>query len=151
MNNDEVMQVQLLNLLKVLLFNTQNVHNDFAEQSRNIFRSPTLHNCLNEGIKINYIFVRSHFISFVECCLPIFKNLLDQEANKEIANRLITTTSDFLVRRVKYYSDFFNGNQVMEIKSVEEIIYSHFHNQSFFAIKNYLNIYKEIKSIIVIK
>lgn len=145
MNNDEVMQVQLLNLLKVLLFNTQNVHKEYAVQSVNIFNSQILHDCLNMGLQINYIFVRSHFISFVECCLPIFRDLLDQDSNLRIANKLIVTTSDFLVRRVKYYSNFFKIHHNKEINS-DEMKFSHLHNKSFFAIKNYLGEYREIKS-----
>ena len=145
MNNDEVMQVQLLNLLKVLLFNTQNVHAEFKVQSVNIFNSQLLHDCLNLGLQINYFFVRSHFISFVECCLPIFRDLLDQDSNLRIANKLIVTTSDFLVRRVKYYSNFFRVTQNKELDS-DEMKFSHLHNKSFFAIKNYLDEYKEIKS-----
>lgn len=144
MNNDEVMQVQLLNLLKVLLFNTQNVHHEFKVQSVNIFNSQLLQDCLNLGLQINYIFVRSHFISFVECCLPIFRDLLDQDSNLRIANRLIVTTSDFLVRRVKYYSNFFKVNH--KELNPDEKNFSHLHNKSFFAIKNYLDEYKEIKS-----
>ena len=148
MNNDEVMQVQLLNLLKVLLFNTQNVHKEYVTQSINIFSSQILHDCLNMGIQINYIFVRSHFISFVECCLPIFRELLDQDKNLSIANKLIVTTSDFLVRRVKYYSNLFKAHQKKDIES-DEMKYSHLNNKSFFAIKNYLDVYKEIKSILI--
>ena len=146
MNNDEVMQVQLLNLLKVLLFNTQNVHKQYDVQSINIFNSQLLHDCLNLGLQINYIFVRSHFISFVECCLPIFRDMLDQDSNLRIANKLIVTTSDFLVRRVKYYSNFFKKHHNKEIKN-EDKQFSHLYNKNFFAVKNYLDEYKEIKSL----
>lgn len=139
MNNDEVMQIQLMNLLKVLLINTQNVHKEFSVQSMSIFNSRVLHECLNMGLQINYIFVRSHFISFVEACLPIFRDILDQDSNLSIANKLIVTTSDFLVRRVKYYSNFIKKNDKMKKKEKNQ-------GKCFFAIKNYLNEYKDSKS-----
>lgn len=151
--NDEVMQVQLLNLLKVLLFNTQSVHKDFLQQSINIFNSQLLHDCINLGIQINYIFVRSHFISFVELCLPIFRDILDQDSNLRIANKLIITTSDFLVRRIKFVDkcDLSQGNYLNELNKSIDMFKSpslptldHVAN-NFFIIKNYLEEYKESK------
>jgi hypothetical protein len=176
MSNDEVMQVQLLNLLKVLLFNTQMVHKEFIQQAVNIFNSQLLHDCITLGIQINYIFVRSHFISFVEYCLPIFRDILDQESNLRIAHRLIITTSDFLYRRVKYYvgnntlgtlnySKNSNSNNLQlspehnKINDIRKL--SHMFSlmvtdnneisngpssSKFFLIKNYLEEYKDFKS-----
>jgi hypothetical protein len=133
MGNDEVMQVQLLNLLKVLLFNTGMVHKDFLTQAVNIFNSQLLHDCITLGIGMDYIFVRSHFISFVEYCLPIFRDILDADSNLRIAHRLIITTSDFLFRRVKYGDSFslrLSQNEPMK----------------FFIVKNYLEEYRDLKS-----
>ena len=144
LNNDEVMQIQLINLLKTLLFNTQSVYQQYDEQARNIFSSQILHDCMNMGIQIQNIFLRSHFISFVELCLPVFSNLLDQDKNLSIANKLIVTTSDYLVRRVKDYTNFFKILQKKELNS-EEMKFSHLDKKNFFAVKNYLDVYKEIK------
>jgi hypothetical protein len=149
MSNDEVMQVQLLNLLKVLLFNTQMVHRDFIQQAVNIFNSQILHDCINLGIQINYIFVRSHFISFVELCLPIFRDILDQDSNLRIANKLLITTSDFLVRRVKYYTKPLKKQlSLIDDKDPSRRLSSMDMSpqQRFFIIKNYLDEYKEFKS-----
>jgi hypothetical protein len=160
MSNDEVMQVQLLNLLKVLLFNTQNVHLEFKQQAVNIFNSQLLHDCITLGIQINYIFVRSHFIYFVECCLPIFRDILDNEQNLRIAQRLLITTSDFLVRRVRYFDNNFEGRTnyslnhtntntsatVLNNDGIKKL--SHMEiglNSKFYIIKNYLEEYKEFK------
>lgn len=173
MSNDEVMQVQLLNLLKVLLFNTQMVHKEFMQQAINIFNSQLLHDCITLGIQINYIFVRSHFISFVEYCLPIFRDILDQESNLRIAHRLIITTSDFLYRRVKYYvgnnaigpinqeSVHEKTNDIRKLSHMFSMMVTDMGNNEisnsngpslsslsskFFIIKNYLEEYKEFKS-----
>ena len=139
MSNDEVMQVQLLNLLKVLLFNTQMVHKDFIQQAINIFNSQLLHDCLNMGIQINYIFVRSHFISFLECCLPIFRDILDQDSNLRIANKLLITTSDFLVRRVKYYTGSITRSSVLideKMNNLRKLSHMEFTDSNkFFIIK----------------
>ena len=150
MTNDVVMQVQLLNVLKVLLFNTQLVHKDFIKQAVNIFNSQILHDCITLGIQIKYIFVRSHFISFVECCLPIFRDILDLESNHRIANKLIITTSDFLVRRVEYHPIGYNGQMTKNsIGDSLPLIYSSDNNAQrpkLFIIKNYLEQNKELKS-----
>lgn len=149
-SNDEVMQVQLLNLLKVLLFNTQGVHKEYIQQAINIFNSQILHDCITLGLQINYIFVRSHFISFVELCLPIFRDILDQDSNLRIANKLLITTSDFLVRRVKHYVNSDNDITGMVEPPTEHLhslnnIDSTNHQFNFFIIKNYLEHYKESK------
>jgi hypothetical protein len=154
MNNDEVMQVQLLNLLKVLLFNTQAVHKDFMQQAINIFNSQLLHDCINLGIQINYIFVRSHFISFLELCLPIFRDILDQDSNLRIANKLLITTSDFLIRRVKYYTGGLGrtsgllDEKMNNLKKLSHMEYVNGETVSnkFFIIKNYIEEYKEFKT-----
>ena len=57
-SNDEVMQVQLINLLKALLISTQNEHNNYKEQINMILNSNMFQNCIVNGIQINYIFVR---------------------------------------------------------------------------------------------
>ena len=82
---------------------------------------------------MDYIFVRSHFISFVEYCLPIFRDILDADSNLRIAHRLIITTSDFLFRRVKYGESFslrLSQNEPMK----------------FFIVKNYLEEYRDLKT-----
>jgi len=146
--NDEVMQVQLLNLLKVLLFNTQNVHNEYKEDAIKIFYSQLFHECINLGIQINYIFVRTHFISFVECALPIFRDILNQEQNLNIASRLIKNTSDFLVRRVTYYNE--QKKKRLTLSKNDSSVHSKLsyskNKKDFYILKNYLDECKEQKS-----
>ena len=139
MTNDEVMQVQLLNLLKVLLLNTKEEHQNFKQDAINIFNSKKFHECIVSGIQINYIFVRGYFINFVESCLPIFSNILDQDSNLAIAKRLIHTTTDFLVSRVKYN---FLASKTNKLNSMELE-----EGDNYFIIKNFINKYKDYKKL----
>lgn len=166
-SNDEVMQVQLLNLLKVILFNTQSVHQDYKETSIRIFDSSILHQCIILGIQDNYIFVRSHFISFLESCLPIFKNVLEANSHIEIASKLLISISDYLFKRVNLYKKSFNIDVVYNNNNYAENYnnkvnlipkLNSFNNnmnlnnaivqqpvEKFFIIENYLEEYKENK------
>ena len=129
--DDEVMQVQLINLLKVLLISTSNEHSNFKEQINMIINSNMFQNCIVNGIQINYIFVRGYFINFVESCLPVFKNVLTFYQNLTLAKKLILTTTDFLVSRVKYNifqknnnnnnKNNNNNNLNIEIKKIKSI------------------------------
>lgn len=139
MTNDEVMQVQLLNLLKVLLLSTKEEHENFKQEAINIFNSKKFHECIVNGIQINYIFVRGYFINFVESCLPIFSNILDQNSNLVIAKRLINTTTDFLVSRVKYN---FTNQKKNKFNSMELS-----EGENFFIIKNYISKYRDFKQL----
>lgn len=135
-DRDEVMQVQLLNLLKVLLFDTKGEHKKAKEEAKRIFMNKTLHKCLIQGIQTHYFFVRGHFIYFVECCLPIFKEVLDYRTQQEIASTLIKTTTDFLIQRVSYSK--------LAHKDVHKFSHAN-QNNNFFIYKNYLEEYKEYK------
>jgi hypothetical protein len=162
--NDEVMQVQLLNLLKVILFNTQSVHQDFKETSKKIFDSSILHQCIILGIQDNYIFVRSHFISFLESCLPIFRSVLEPNSHIEIASKLLISISDYLFKRVNLYKKSFNidvvynnnsnyitNNNINNIMSRSQIFTNNNNsnlnqeNDKFFILENYLEEYKDNK------
>ena len=76
-SEDEVMQVQLINLLKVLIIETNNIHEVYKDQVRMIINDNMFQKCIVSGIQLNYIFVRGYFINFVESCLPVFKNVLN--------------------------------------------------------------------------
>ena len=167
-SDDEVMQVQLINLLKALLISTQNEHNNYKEQMNMILNSNIFQSCIVNGIQINYIFVRGYFIQFVENCLPIFKNMLSFNQNLDLAKKLILTTTDFLVSRVKYNIIHKKGkenNLIEEIKNKnsdgdnnkeedgKNKIYENFSSlyldegDKFFIIKNYLKEYEDLKKL----
>lgn len=152
-SNDEVMQVQLLNLLKVILFNTQSVHNDFKDSAKKIFDSSILHQCIIQGIQDNYIFVRSHFISFLESCLPIFKNVLEANSHVGIASKLLVSISDYLFKRINLYKRSFNNNDTNNLYnrlSFQNININNMNITSgdkFFILENYSEENKENKVI----
>lgn len=103
-NQEVVLQVQLLNLLKALILSTESAHLENSDIMVRILSSKLLHNCLNLGITIDYIFVRTHFMVFLESCFPLFKKLLPIEENLRIGNKLLITCSAFLVKRVDYFN-----------------------------------------------
>lgn len=144
MDNDEVMQVQLLNLLKVLLLNTRTAHKSFEEDAIRIFGSQILQDCLNCGLQISYVFVRNHFFSFIESCLPIFKDVLTTDQNLNIATKFVLTTSDFLVRRVKQYSAVMKSKLVNDKGKISQLYIDK--NKYSLVNKNYLEHLKELKS-----
>jgi hypothetical protein len=151
-SNDEVMQVQLLNLLKVILFNTQSVHNEFKNSAKKIFDSSILHQCIIQGIQDNYIFVRSHFISFLESSLPIFKNVLDANSHVGIASKLLISISDYLFKRINLYKRSFNNetNNLYNRLPSQNISSINNHLSSadkFFILENYSEENKENKVI----
>ena len=137
---NEVMEIQLLNLLKILLFNVQNIIAQNLDESISIFISNQFINCLQNGITINNFFTRSNFISFVENCLPIFSKLLENHETclnlKNIATILISTLSDFLIDRIKIE------------KNTEKISnkFSFYLENNNFIYKNYLDEYKYYKN-----
>ena len=139
LTNDEVMQVQLVNLLKVLLLSTKDEHLNFKDDVVSIFQNQKFLNCIVSGIQINYIFVRGYFINFVESCLPIFSNILDKNSNLKIAKRLINTTTDFLVSRIKYNFIPKNENKFNSMQLHED--------DKYFIVKNYIEQYKEFKQL----
>ena len=139
LTNDEVMQVQLINLLKVLLLSTKDEHLNFKEDTVSIFNNSKFLNCIVSGIQINYIFVRGYFINFVESCLPIFSNILDKNSNLKIAKRLINTTTDFLVSRIKYNIIPTTENKLNSMQLKED--------DKYFIVKNYIEQYKDFKQL----
>lgn len=142
-NKDEVMIVKILNLLKSLLLNNIGIYCMHRNRSSKIFQSKTLLECLRSGLQIEYTFVRTHFISFVEGCLPIFTAILDQNTNLYIASSLISTTCDFLYKKMNYYTKIFNDADHGE-KPVSSDI---FKRGSMIFPPNYLEEYKDVKSI----
>ena len=128
-----------------------------------ILNSNMFQNCIVNGIQINYIFVRGYFINFVESCLPIFKNVLTFNQNLILAKKLILTTSDFLVSRVKYNTiqkinkniknddqikNGENNNQDVNLGKYENYSSLYLNEEDkYFIVKNYLKEYKDLKKL----
>lgn len=160
-NDEVVLQVQILNLLKPLLIATEPAYSMYPNISRRIFNSKVLHDCLNLGISHKYVFVRTHFISFLESCFIPFKNLLSIEDNIMIVKRLLLTSSEFLNYRVEYFKSL-NRKKILKTSKkfipfsilentvndyqIKENFSSNEDSKSFFVFKNYLPEYSEIIS-----
>jgi len=115
-NKDEVMQIQLLNILKVIYFDTKDYHYEYIDSTKNIFGLQILNDCLNIGIQVSNVFVRNHYVDFIENCLLIYKSLLDEDANLRIANRLIINISDYLFRNAFQYKNKEENNNHFLLK-----------------------------------
>ena len=139
-NNDEVMQVQLLNVLKVLYFNSSPAHLSNKSIVLSIFQNETLIKVLIKGMTRDYFFVREHFINFTKDCLPIFRNIMgDINGIKNLFN----VGQSFISALIIYLSKRIN---IERIGRKEFDKFSHFdpvNNKLIF--KNYLEEYKEYK------
>ena len=136
-NNDEVMQVQLLSVLRVLYFNSNIIDKN---EILNLFYNDILIKVLIKGMTRDYFFVREHFINFTKDCLYILKNnMKDINGIKNLFN----VGQNFINSLVRYL-----GSRVTIEKNGRKEIdkFSHFdagNNQIIF--KNYLEEYKEYK------
>ena len=82
-NKNNVMQVQLLSVLRVLYFKTKPVHLKNKSETFSLFGSQNLINCLSKGMTRDYYFVRENYINFTNECLPLFKRIMDDEKGKK--------------------------------------------------------------------
>ena len=134
---DEVMQVQLLSVLKVQYFNPYIINKN---EILNLFYNETLIKVLIKGMTRDYFFVREHFINFTKDCLYMFRNnLKDINGIKNLFNvgqNFIGSLTNYLGTRI----------YIEKIGRKEIDKFSHFdsgNNQIIF--KNYLEEYKEYK------
>ena len=141
-NKNEVMQVQLLSVLKVLYFTTTPIHLKYKNEAFFLFSNQSLINCLTKGMTSNYFFVRENFINFTRECLPCFKRVMDDEQGKiayyKFGTTFISALSVYLANRITIDT---KGR-----KDTER--FSHFDEKSnvnLFIFKNYLDEYKEYK------
>ena len=136
-HNDEVMQVQLLSVLKVLYFNPNIINKN---EILNLFHNEILKKVLIKGMTRDYFFVREHFINFTKDCLYLLKNKMkDIDGIKNLFN----VGQSFIGALIYYLC----GRVTVEKNGRKEIDkFSHFdvgNNKIIF--KNYLEEYKEYK------
>ena len=79
---NEVMQVQLLSVLRVLYFSTSDVHQKYKNDAFLLFSHQSLISVLTKGMTNDKFFVRENFINFTRECLPCFKRVMDDEQGK---------------------------------------------------------------------
>jgi len=142
-NKNNVMQVQLLSVLKVLYFKTKSVHLKYKHDTFSLFGSQNLINCLSKGMTRDYYFVRENYINFTNECLPLFKRIMDDdEEGKKTYYRLGGTFMLALAVNLSRKITIDTKGR----KDTER--FSHFdekNNANYFIFKNYLAEYKEYK------
>ena len=138
-NNDEVMQVQLLSVLKVLYFNSSPAHLSHKNIILSLFNE-SLIKVLIKGMTRDYFFVREHFINFTKDCLPLFRNVMGDINGIKI---LFHVGQNFIEALVQYL----NKRIYIEKKGRRDTDkFSHFDiGNNKFIFKNYLEEYKEYK------
>ena len=141
-SKNEVMQVQLLSVLKVLYFKTIPIHLKYKNDAFLLFSNQSLINCLTKGMTSNNYFLRENFINFTRECLPCFRSVMDDNNGKKayykFGQNFITALTLYLSTRITIDT---KGR-----KDTER--FSHFdelNNVNYFIYKNYLDEYKEYK------
>ena len=142
-NKNEVMQVQLLSVLKVLYFKTAPIHLKYKKDAFLLFSNESLINCLNKGMINDNFFVRENFINFTKECLPPFRNVIYNEEGRKsyykFGGIFIMSLTQYLSQRI-----FINTKGRKDTEKC-----SHFddtRNINFYIYKNYLDEYREYKS-----
>ena len=92
-NNDYVMQVQILNLLKVILFQSSFCNLDeYKSKTINILSNNMFIPNLLEGLKTEMPYVRVQFINFISMCISILTENLKQN---ELSNCILKILSSY--------------------------------------------------------
>ena len=143
---DEVMPVQLLDVLKSLYFNyPPNILQN--QENKNFFIKLLMDKSLSDtiifGMAFDHFYIREHFISFTKKLVEIFFNSISIEDKKELkefyqlCNQFIQPLSKLLTKKV-----------VCDNKLKQETeTFSHFdHQNSRIIFKNYCEEYKEYKT-----
>ena len=142
---DEVMPVQLLDVLKILLYSSNNP--EFYKKYKSKYFSFLINNrqletVLISGMTSEAFYIREHFISFTKMCVEKLISIISVNDKEELqnfydlCNKFIQPLSDFLKKRIK----------LDEIGRDDTEHYSHYDkkcNQLIF--KNYCEEYKEYK------
>ena len=143
-NNDEVMQVQLLAVIKIIDFNSSDQYENRPDRKNIIFsliREDLLTKVLIKGMTSEFYFVRENFINFTKSCLPIFSVLIDKKSDFEtifgIGINFISALTKYLAKNIYI--------EKIGIKDKEKFSYFDEENNKI-IFKNYLEEYKEYKS-----
>ena len=143
---DEVMPVQLLDVLKTLYFSYS--PEIFQLQSNKdyyirLLTNGTLANVLKDGMIFDHFYIREHFISFTKTLVESFFNAISIEDTTELknfynlCNRFIEPLSQLLAKKVK----------IQNKPKTDTEKFSHFDaNNNQIIFKNYCEEYKEYKT-----
>ena len=141
--NDEVMQVQLLSVLKVLYFNSSAVFlksQDNKNHALSLFKNTKLHDCLVKGMTSDYFYVREKFIKFTVQCLPHFSKVMNDGEGYMLFFKIGGTFVEKLTECVE------NRIEIEKKGRKDTEKFSQFDTKNNHIIfKNYLDEYKENK------
>ena len=142
--NDEVMQVQVLAVIKILDFDSL-IQYENNPNKKNILLSllqdDILTKVLIKGMTSDYYYVRENFINFTKNCLPIFSIIIDK---KEEFENIFGLGIKFISSLTKYLS---SKIYIEKIGREDNEKFSHFDKDNNSLIfKNYLEEYKEYKT-----
>ena len=142
-NNDEVMQVQLLAVIKILDFDTSEkfeFNSDKKEIILSLINDDVLAKVLIKGMTSDYYFVRENFINFTKICLSIITSIVKQKEFEKVLDLGI----NFISALTKYLS---KKIYIEKVGREDNEKFSHFDNENNKIIfKNYLEEYKEYKT-----
>jgi hypothetical protein len=142
-NNDEVMQVQLLAIIKIIDFNSSAQYENNPDKKNiilSLLKDDILTKVLIKGMTSDYYFVRENFINFTKNCLPIFSAIIEKKAEFEnifgLGVNFISSLTNYLANKI----------YIEKIGRKDNEKFSHFDNENNKIIfKNYLEEYKEYK------
>ena len=141
---DEVMQVEILAVIKVLDFNSSNEYKNNQDKKNILFsllKQDNLTKILIKGMTSDLYFIRENFLNFIKNCLPIFslitKTKEEFEKIFQIGIHFISALTKYLAKKIK----------IETIGRKDKEKFSHFDNDNNIIIfKNYLEEYKEYKT-----
>ena len=141
---DEVLQVELLAVIKVLDFNSSAEYINNPVKKNILFsllKEENLTKILIKGMTSDLYFIRENFLNFTKNCLPIFSLIVKTKEEFEkifgIGILFISALTKYLAKRIKIESIGRKDNEK----------FSHFDNENNIVIfKNYLEEYKEYKT-----
>ena len=141
---DEVMQVELLAVIKVLDFNSSAEYENNPDKKYILFsllERGGLADILIKGMTSDLYFIRENFLNFTKNCLPIFSLIIKTKEEFEkifgIGIHFISALTKYLAKKIK----------IERIGRKDNEKFSYFDNENNIIIfKNYLEEYKEYKT-----
>jgi hypothetical protein len=88
-NNDSVLQLLLLNILRVVIFNSR--INIQEEKCIELFKSPLFADVYGQLLKCRDVFVRSHWIAFIVDSLQLMSSLISHPVLTKYLDQLLKT------------------------------------------------------------
>ena len=141
---DEVMQVELLSVIKILDFNPSNEYENNQDKKYILFsllKEENLTKILIKGMTSDLYFIRENFLNFTKNCLPIFSLIIK---TKEEFEKIFGIGIHFISALTKYLAKRIN---IESIGRKDNEKFSHFDKENNIIIfKNYLEEYKEYKT-----